>query len=83
MQAIEIDRVYDIIDAKLCSGQFDAVDVLFDVLPPSELSDDLILTLLTVSLAAKDKLRNRLKFVREAERWFFDNDCPEVMDGLK
>lgn len=56
-----LDIIFDTIDDMLIAQQFDEVDIILDTAHRLDLSHDLILGFLVITLPAKDKLKNRVK----------------------
>ena len=68
----ELDAVYGAIDSLLTAGQYELVDGLLFGIKTAVVDPDVLMTLLTVTLAAASKLPRRNLFfgmvVAEAER---------------
>lgn len=62
-----LDRVYDAIDGKFLAGDFDQVDRFLKNVRVHDIHTDILLSILTVTLAAKSKLPAREAFMARAE----------------
>lgn len=65
----EIDKIYDDIDTLLCDGEFELVNKYLN--PDFHISRDIdyLITILTITLAAKSKLPNRKLFFDETLKY--------------
>lgn len=66
----EIDAVYNLVDYLLIHGQFAAVDGMLENLRIDELPTDILLSYLTITWPASNKLRTRPHFCRHCEQEF-------------
>lgn len=63
----EIDEVFNLIDDLLLRGKFEEVDSILDSVDILNTDLDILLTYLTTTLAAKDILKSREKFLEKVE----------------
>ncbi len=79
-----LDRLFAYIDNLLSDGQFIEVDEILQDTNVSEISMDIILGIATITLAAKDELRNRESFMTKAveESNKRQEDTKELFYGL-
>lgn len=61
------ERVLDFLEARLSDAQFDEVDVFLENAKTEGLSPAVIITILTITYHAKDKLTKRDQFLADAE----------------
>ena len=79
-----MDLVFDRVDNLLLRGDFSSVDNLLRVIDVSRYSEDLLLTILTATLAAKDKLRERTAYFQQVHETLTHRgiDADRVLVGL-
>lgn len=75
-----IDLIYDKIDEMLLAGYFHDVDLLLSTLSVSDLSMDLLLSILMATLPAKKRLVERDRFFKNVEQILRQRH--ELRDGL-
>lgn len=63
-----IDLIFTEIDSALRAGRFDICDNILESIDPHDLSDDLVLALLTATLPAASKLPSRQSFYERAKK---------------
>jgi hypothetical protein len=63
----DIDVIFSIVDDCFNAGKFEIVDNILDM-DPSRMSQTMILSILTTTLAAKSELKNRRRFYEECEK---------------
>ena len=63
----EIDEVFNLIDDLLLRGKFEEVDSILDSVDILNTDLDILLAYLTTTLAAKDILKSREKFLEKVE----------------
>ncbi len=84
VKAEEIDKamdvVFDEIDGMLGRGSFDCCDDLLPMIDVTRLDSNLMVGFLTITLPAKDKLKNRDALVKRIEQ---ELDDPKLLDGLR
>ncbi|MFC1759412.1 hypothetical protein ACFL2H_11705 [Planctomycetota bacterium] len=79
-----LDIVYDRVDEMMLAGQFDEVNQTIADLNVDELSIDIILGVLTITLPGKSKLPDRNKFFEDAKRSLESRGehCEGLLAGL-
>ncbi|HQZ66689.1 MAG TPA: hypothetical protein PLY87_16470 [Planctomycetaceae bacterium] len=75
-----LDLIYDRADEMLLAGEFVALDSIIEGLDVEQLSVDVLLAVLTITLPAKDKLTTRNEFFECVKRTLKDRG--EYMEGL-
>ncbi len=88
MQDHQIDAIYDFVDEEFKAGRFWLInDLLYSLINRAEFLDtDFILTYLTTTLCAKDKLSNRKILFNRIKRLFDErhgNERPGLLQGLE
>ena len=80
----ELDYIFDYTDFLLRRGQFDVVDAILHALTyrVDTMNLDEGLTYLTVTIAAKNKLRYRKSFYDAVYNKFKDDKRPTLFSGL-
>lgn len=82
-----IDKLFDYVDDCFIQGNFKEVDDFISTIPINIISLQLIISILSITLAAKTKLRNRNKFVKDAEEVILKTEskerCKRLLDGLR
>lgn len=80
-----IDIIYREVDGRLRAGKFAECDALLSTLDPAALSIHIIFGLLSITLAASPKLKNRAKFFEAARREIESRgkDPVRLLDGLR
>jgi hypothetical protein len=76
-----MDLLFDNVDEMLCDGKFKEVDDLLETMDLSILNTTLLIGLLSITSAAKNKLKNRASLVQRIEEIFKVTD-PERVDRL-
>jgi hypothetical protein len=75
-----LDLIYDRADEMLLAGELEALDALIEGLDVEQLSVDVLLGVLTITLPAKDKLTTRKEFFESVQRSLTDRG--EYKEGL-
>ena len=75
-----LDLIYDRADEMLLAGEFDELDAIIETLDVEQLSVDVLLGVLTITLPAKDKLTTRKEFFESVQRSLTDRG--EYKEGL-
>ncbi len=79
-----LDVIYRNVDQMLLEGHFALCDQLLGDLDPSKLSVDLTVAFLTITLAARGRLRNRPEFFhRAAQQLASQPDVHQLLSGLE
>ena len=81
----QINRIYHLVEDLLCDGRFETVDLLLDSLNVDRVLPEVLVAWLTITLAAKDKLKTRDVFVQRCRAcWVFqDQDQREALKRLE
>lgn len=75
-----LDIIFDQMDEMLLAGEFDQVDRILAEVIPGSFSVELLLGLLTVTLPAKNRLRNRAPFFERVRQSLYERG--ETDEGL-
>jgi len=75
-----IDIIFSLVDTMLCAGEFDLVDSCLKEDPPQ--SFHLTIAMLSITLAAKDKLPNRALYCKKV-RERLGKDADSLLAGLE
>jgi hypothetical protein len=75
-----MDVVFEEVDGMLGRGSFDCCDDLLPMIDVSRLDSNLMVGFLSITKAAKDKLKNRDALVKRIEQ---ELDDPKLLDGLR
>ena len=76
----QLDAIYNDIDDLLLGGNFQEVDVILSKIP-EDAEIDILLAYLTITFAAKSKLKNRAAFYSMVER--LHGSDPLLLSGLQ
>ena len=76
-----MDHFFDLFDDLLLEGRFEKIDNILLSLETDTLSSEVLVGLLSITLAAKEELKHREKFVEKAERRMRRID-PDRADNL-
>lgn len=80
-----IDHIYEKVNYMFRSGQFEQVDQALAMLDPRTLPTLLIISILTITFAAKHKLQNRTQFFQKSKDHLTEireKDIDALLGGL-
>lgn len=84
MSGMLLDFIYSVMDRWLCEGRYELCDEFMRSIHQPDISTDAILGILTITLAAADKLKARQKFYADAKALLIlrHKDSDELLQGL-
>ena len=77
-----IDLIFDRVDTLLCGGDFEECDLLLRAVEVDRLSVDLMVAFLSITLAARDRLRERARFYSRVKQQIESERGVQVTDSL-
>jgi len=78
----QIDEIFDKVDDLFLAGKFAEADALLPGVDPAALDASLIVAWLTITMAARDKLKNRGDLVKRARAHFEKIEPADRVDNL-
>ena len=75
-----IDLIFDAVDSLLCAGDFEGCDFLLQRVEVQRLSVDLMIAFLSITLTARDRLRERARFYSRVKHQIESERSVEVTD---